>query len=407
MQAISTTRRWAINGPAPIPQSVRKKPRHAYSPGLTPALSPLRPHVAAKDRLEIWLPAAELRPRDAQGRSLQFPTLDLVRVDQVVCYAYKPTTLEVYGSGLLTYHVFCDVHSIDERDRAPANPIVIKAFLSNLAGSYSGSAIANYLYGVRAWHFVHDVPWVITTAEVETLLKGASNLAPTSSKRKKRKPYTLAYITKLLVYLDPEIPFDAAVRSCLLTTFHSAARVGETTLPNQTAFKPDQHVKPSDLREVTTREGLTMTELAVPTTKSAPLGETLQYARQNGAVDPCAAWANHVSINDPPKNGPLFAYRSKKGHTPLTKSAFIKRLAVVARAANEEPLAGHGIRIGATLEYLLRGVSFEAVKVIGRWSSDTFILYLRKHAQILAPYMQAVPALHTEYIRYTMPPVRW
>lgn len=183
--------------------------------------------------------------------------------------------------------------------------------------------------------------------------------------------------------------------------------MGETTLPNQTVFKPNQHVKPSDLREVTTHEGLTLTELAVPSTKSAPHGETLQYARQNGVVDPCTAWANHVIINAPPVNGPLFAYRSKKGHTPLTKSAFIKRLASAAKAAQEKPLTGHGIRIGATLEYLLRGIPFDTVKVIGRWSSDAFILYLRKHAQILAPYMQAVPVLHAEYIRYTMPPVRW
>ncbi|TEB31909.1 hypothetical protein FA13DRAFT_1628746, partial [Coprinellus micaceus] len=50
---------------------------------------------------------------------------------------------------------------------------------------------------------------------------------------------------------------------------------------------------------------------------------------------------------------------------------------------------GHGIRIGPTLEYLLRGVPFDVMKVKGWWASDTFQTYLRKHAQILAPYMQA------------------
>lgn len=402
-----TTFRWTVNGPAPLPQPVRKKPRHAYSASLTPALSPLQPHCMAKDRLELWKPAAEQRPRDENGYSLEFPTLNLARVDQVVRYAYKSSTLEVYGSGLLVYHVFCDIHEIGENQRAPASPVVIKAFLSVLAGSYSGSAIANYLYGVRAWHFVHDIPWSILPTEVENLLKGAKNLAPERSKRKKRQPYTLIFICKILSWLNPKIPLDAAVRSCLLTTFHSAARVGETTLPNQTAFDATQHVKPSNLRQIVTREGLTMTEIAVPMTKSAPNGETLQYARQNGPVDPCAAWDNHININAPPANGPMFAYRAAKGHKPLTKSAFIKRLAAAARKAGEEPLAGHGIRIGATLEYLLRGVPFETVKVIGRWSSDAFLLYLRKHAQILAPYMQAVPTLHDKYIRYTMPPVRW
>ncbi|KAH9913276.1 hypothetical protein B0H21DRAFT_669165, partial [Amylocystis lapponica] len=52
------------------------------------------------------------------------------------------------------------------------------------------------------------------------------------------------------------------------------------------------------------------------------------------------------------------------------------------------PLKGHGLRIGGTLEYLLRGRPFEVVKAIGRWSGDSFQLYLRKHAVILAPYLQ-------------------
>ena len=84
----------------------------------------------------------------------------------------------------------------------------------------------------------------------------------------------------------------------------------------------------------------------------------------------------------------------------------MERLAKAAKAANEDPLQGHGIRIGSALEYLLRGVPFDVIKVQGRWSSDAFTLYLRKHGQILAPYLQAVPQLHQEFLRYTMPRVR-
>ncbi|PBK98979.1 hypothetical protein ARMGADRAFT_1059293 [Armillaria gallica] len=76
------------------------------------------------------------------------------------------------------------------------------------------------------------------------------------------------------------------------------------------------------------------------------------------------------------------------------------------RQSEDSELQGHGIRIGSTLEYLLRGIPFDVVKMIGRWKSDAFILYLRKHAQILAPYMQAVPAIHEQFIRYTMPRIR-
>ncbi|KAF9011022.1 hypothetical protein BDZ89DRAFT_909974, partial [Hymenopellis radicata] len=74
---------------------------------------------------------------------------------------------------------------------------------------------------------------------------------------------------------------------------------------------------------------------------------------------------------------------------PLTKPAFLARIAAAAKAADLQPLQGHGIRIGSTLEYLLRGLAFEVVKTLGRWKSDAFLVYLRKHAEIMAPYMQA------------------
>jgi hypothetical protein len=90
----------------------------------------------------------------------------------------------------------------------------------------------------------------------------------------------------------------------------------------------------------------------------------------------------------------------------MTRSKFLSRLAVATAVAGLDRIQSHGIRIGATLEYLLRGVPFDVVKVKGRWSSEAFTLYLTRHAQILAPYMQAVPATHEAFIHLTMPPVR-
>ena len=80
-------------------------------------------------------------------------------------------------------------------------------------------------------------------------------------------------------------------------------------------------------------------------------------------------------------------------------------MAVAARAAGLDPHQGHGICIGSMLEYLLRGMPFKVMKVEGWWASDAFLVYLTKHAQILAPYMQAVPEVHENFIRLTMPQI--
>ncbi|KAJ7594802.1 hypothetical protein C8J56DRAFT_777793 [Mycena floridula] len=83
---------------------------------------------------------------------------------------------------------------------------------------------------------------------------------------------------------------------------------------------------------------------------------------------------------------------------PLTKSAFIEGLTKVVHAAGLDPLQGHGIQISSTLEYLLQSTPLEAVKLKGRWQSDAFHVYLHRHAQIMAIYMQGSSAIHEAFI---------
>jgi hypothetical protein len=331
---------------------------------------------------------------------------DLERIGDVLVHAWAESTRETYGSGLLAFHVFCDARGISERDRSPATHILLSAFISAMAGAYSGKTIANYLYGVRAWHILHGSPWHLNEMEMDALLKAAVSVTPPSSKRKKRHPYTTEFITSILGQLIPTDPFDAAVASCLTTIFYTAARTGEFTVRTLTSFNPASHVKPSDVTQIADRNGLETTNFHIPCTKASLEGEDVYWARQNGPTDPESAWANHVRVNSPPPDGHLFAFRFKKGYRPMTRSKFLSRLTAAAVSAGLNPIQSHGIRIGATLEYLLRGIPFDVVKVKGRWSSEAFTLYLTKHAQILAPYMQAVPAVHETLIRLTMPPVR-
>ncbi|KIK92654.1 hypothetical protein PAXRUDRAFT_86438, partial [Paxillus rubicundulus Ve08.2h10] len=82
------------------------------------------------------------------------------------------------------------------------------------------------------------------------------------------------------------------------------------------------------------------------------------------------------------------------GYRPLTRKKFIFVLANAATQAGTKPLQGHGIRIGSTLEYLLWDVPFNIIKVKGRWAINAFLMYLRQHAQILTPFIQALPLIH-------------
>jgi hypothetical protein len=86
---------------------------------------------------------------------------------------------------------------------------------------------------------------------------------------------------------------------------------------------------------------------------------------------------------------------------------FDDRVKRAARAANVTIPPAHGFRIGGTTEWLLRGLPFAVVQEIGRWDSQAYRKYLRKHAEILAPYIQDREATFREFAVLTeMPPNR-
>ena len=76
---------------------------------------------------------------------------DIHCIYEVISNAWADSTKVTYGSGLLTFHIFCDNREINEFECAPASAILLAAFTSTLAGTYSGSAVANYLNGIKAW----------------------------------------------------------------------------------------------------------------------------------------------------------------------------------------------------------------------------------------------------------------
>jgi hypothetical protein len=319
--------------------------------------------------------------------------------------ALARSTKETYGSGLVKFHAFCDARYVPEHLRCPAPPDLILAFIASLAGHYAGKTIHNYLFAIRAWHVVHRALWTIPPAQVKSILDGATALAPPSSARPKRQPFTVSLMTQISSVINPKDPLDVAFFACLTTAFYSLARLGELTTNTLTSFNPAQHVKPADMKLGQDRHGFRVTVFHLPRTKASTDGEDIYWAAQAGPSDPHAALQAHMRINRPTAEQHLFAWRHPKGLRPLTRSQFLKRLDMALTTISLPAMQAHGLRIGGTLEYLLRGVPFDIVKSIGRWSSEAFTLYLRQHAIVIAPYLQGTPVLEP-FTHYTMPPVR-
>ncbi|KAH7869993.1 uncharacterized protein C8R40DRAFT_1000134, partial [Lentinula edodes] len=336
----------------------------------------LRPHCPARERLTKWCPASKRVLRDTTGHSLDLSDEFAERIQSVLTAGFAESTLETYASGLLAFHVFCDSREIPELQRAPCSLDLLQSWIATMAGHYAGTSVKNYIYGVRAWHIIHGIEWKIDKAPIDTMIQGAERLQPERSKRKKRLPFTISYIESILTGLDPNDPFDAACGGCLTTSFYCAARVGELTVPNLKDFSANNHayVTPSQVHETSDRNGFKTTILHIPRTKSNQSdGEDIYFSKQLGSSDPDQWFQNQLRVNNPGPSDHLFAYKHLSGRhislRPLTKSAFICRIQKIAQARGLPVIQGHGIRIGATLEYLLRGVPFDAIRVIGRWKS--------------------------------------
>ena len=306
-----------------------------------------------------------------------------------------------YSTGLARFHLFCDELKVPWTARAPTPEYLISAFLATLAGSYSTSTIRNYISGLRAWHLIHSLPWFGNSHEIQSLLKGARLLQP--AKRPPRLPIHIHDINRIMKHLHLQDPFHTAVFACLTTTFFSCSRLGEFTVLRLRDFSSQLHITIANVSVKTDILLQPVTVFFLPSTKTAPQGEEVQWKKQDAPCDPEAALSNHIVINKPKTDEHLFTYSYKKSRRPLTRNAFLTCLRNVAQEAQVSFTFGHSLRIGGTLEYLLRGIPFEVVKQQGRWKSDSFSIYLRNHAQIIGPYLSNKPELHDQYLQATQP----
>jgi hypothetical protein len=91
------------------------------------------------------------------------------------------------------------------------------------------------------------------------------------------------------------------------------------------------------------------------------------------------AWHLRFSASLPDSAPLAFPSPDPVGFTPLTRMSMLKRCKQIWKAAGLGDCGGYSFRIGGTMELLKRGVSHEAVKIQGRWTSDAWLLYIRHH----------------------------
>ncbi|KAI6021192.1 hypothetical protein EDC04DRAFT_2575643 [Pisolithus marmoratus] len=347
-----------------------------YCPHLVPALSHLRPHCLAKERLFLWCLAID-HQHTTSSLSLSAEVIDCIT--NVIGASWTESPKELYSTGLLVFHIFCDLNNIPNNCRCPTPLDLLTAFLASCAGAHSGSTLTNYTADIQVWHIVHGHNWVINEAEYKAILEGTSRLAPATSKRPCRAPFTTDVLWFLHNTLDRDNPCDAAIFTCITLSFFCLVRLREFTIPTIKSFNPVHHITRAGYQLSHNHDNLPVMVFCLPSTKCAPKGETVQCTPQpNPNIDPFRALENHFRVNPASNNVHLFAWRHPtSGLRPLSKMEVVKQIAAIARLYLNSPnLKGHSLCIGGMLHYLLNNIPFDVVKTMGRWSGESFTLYL-------------------------------
>ncbi|TFK59111.1 hypothetical protein BDN72DRAFT_725460, partial [Pluteus cervinus] len=340
-----------------------------------------RPHVLARERLQLWSTPYSLRQRQSVNTSLPPPLAQ--KVFETIHNAHAPSTKGSYGAGLLRFNQFCDRHNISEEDRMPASHILLVAFVADHQGQVSGKTIKLWLSSIRAWHEVNHADWNGEDRWVQFARTSANKLG-THHRRPQRGPITIQHLHTIRNNLDLSSPKGAAYWAITLTAFWGCRRLGELTTPSLSNFDPLQHVaRSTHLKFKTLPDGTTSVSFLVPWTKTKKQeGGRVVLTGRDDDLCPVTAIRNHLKINNSaPLTSHLFSYcNNSRLHTFSlpAKPPFLDFLTKTVQSNCNDTVFGHSLRIGGSVELLLAGVSPEVVASIGEWTSLAFLLYWRK-----------------------------
>ena len=130
----------------------------------------------------------------------------------------------------------------------------------------------------------------------------------------------------------------------------------------------------------------TMIRIYLRKAKADPFGRGVEVflGKTGQQLCPVTALLGYLGVRpQTPGDAPLFV--NHEG-TPFTKEVFVRKVkSALSRAGiNHQAYSGHSFRIGAATAAAMCNVPAHTIKMLGRWSSDAYMLYIRQHRSHLA-----------------------
>ena len=288
--------------------------------------------------------------------------------------AIDQSTLKSYSSALNSYLCFVRLHNFP----VEPTPDTLSFYTVFMCHHIKPDSVSNYLSGLcqQLEPYFPEIRAVRLCPLVERTLKGCRRLRGEATNRKR----ALTFEDLLLVFhtlWHSTSHDDILFLAMLLTGFFALMRLGELSFPNDTQLQ--------NWRKVTKRSTVIVTddqyEFHLPSHKADPFfqgNRIIVKKQQYCELNPLATFTRYLRSRDSlfPLSSPLWL--TSKGKVP-TRYFFMSRMKRFFAA----DIGGQSMRAGGATSLAEHGVPPSLIQLIGRWSSDAFLIYIRKNPVLI------------------------
>ena len=257
---------------------------------------------------------------------------------------------------------------------APCGHVV--AFISALSlEGKAPSTIISYIAGVAYMHKVNNWQGPTKSFIIQKLIEGSKRL---NGRPDGRAPLTLNVLVDVLNTLHKvcSSTYETLLfRSAFSLTFFGFLRVGELTTWNR-ADTSGRAIAISDIALAGAGEGASHVRIRFSKTDQRGRSTTITINRgASSQLCPINALEKFLDVR-PVSSGLLFIHMDK---SPLTRFQFQSVLSSTLAQAGypAERFKTHSFRIGAATTVAMCGFDSDSIKVLGRWRSNAFRVYIR------------------------------
>lgn len=287
--------------------------------------------------------------------------------------ALDPSTQVTYNSHLQSYLNFCKIHQF------PTDPTAdtLSFFIVYMSKHINPRSLSGYLSGIisRLEPIFPEVRNNATKPIVRRTLRGCKRLNPQAIKRKRALDYS--DLRKLIDSLTPQASYDDVLFVTLIVTgFYALMRLGELVNPDQIAKRSFNKIIRRSSLQITN----TQYQFLLPAHKADRFfeGNTILIQSTNSAPDALPIMQRYTRQRDElfPNHPQLFL---RHDGTVPARQFFMQRIKNLLPG----DVGGHSMRSGGATALAIAGVPDNRIQAMGRWSSDAYQQYIRKHPALL------------------------